>query len=85
MARCSTWSFGPKPMGSGSFYRSQHELIGVFRVGSAAHLNNIELGRHGRNRSNVWRYPGVNSFGTNRLDELKLHPTESRSRLSPTR
>jgi DNA modification methylase len=61
--------------GQGSFYRSQHELIGVFRVGSAAHLNNIELGRHGRNRSNVWRYPGVNSFGTNRLDELKLHPT----------
>ena len=61
--------------GQGSFYRSQHELIGVFRVGSAPHLNNVELGRHGRNRSNVWRYSGVNSFGTNRLDELKLHPT----------
>ena len=48
--------------GQGSFYRSQHELIGVFRVGEAPHLNNIELGRHGRSRSNVWRYAGVNSF-----------------------
>jgi hypothetical protein len=48
--------------GQGSFYRSQHELIGVFRVGEAPHLNNIALGRHGRSRSNVWRYAGVNSF-----------------------
>jgi hypothetical protein len=42
--------------GQGSFYRSAHELIGVFRVGKAAHLNNVELGRHGRSRSNVWHY-----------------------------
>src|SRR5438046_1063791 len=41
-------------MGQGSFYRSQHELVGVFRVGSEPHLNNVELGRHGRSRSNVW-------------------------------
>jgi DNA modification methylase len=61
--------------GQGSFYRSQHELIGVFRVGDAPHLNNIELGRHGRSRSNVWNYPGVNSFKAGRMDELKLHPT----------
>jgi DNA modification methylase len=61
--------------GQGSFYRSAHELIGVFRVGQAAHLNNIELGRHGRSRSNVWHYAGVNTFRAGRLDELKCHPT----------
>ena len=61
--------------GQGSFYRSQHELIGVFRVGEAPHLNNVELGRHGRSRSNVWRYAGVNSFRAGRMDELSAHPT----------
>jgi DNA modification methylase len=61
--------------GQGSFYRSQHELIGVFRVGEAPHLNNIQLGRHGRSRSNVWHYAGVNSFRAGRMDELRLHPT----------
>jgi DNA modification methylase len=61
--------------GQGSFYRSQHELIGVFRVGQGAHLNNIELGRHGRSRSNVWHYAGLNTFRAGRLDELKSHPT----------
>jgi len=61
--------------GQGSFYRSQHELIGIFRVGDQPHLNNIELGRHGRSRSNVWHYAGVNSFRAGRLDDLKSHPT----------
>jgi DNA modification methylase len=61
--------------GQGSFYRSQHELIGVFRVGEAPHLNNVELGRHGRSRSNVWHYAGVNSFRAGRMEELRLHPT----------
>jgi DNA modification methylase len=61
--------------GQGSFYRSQHELIGVFRVGDEQHLNNIELGRHGRSRSNVWHYAGVNSFRAGRLADLKSHPT----------
>ena len=61
--------------GQGSFYRSQHELIAVFQVGDAQHLNNVELGRHGRNRSNVWHYPGVNTFRKGRLDDLKSHPT----------
>jgi len=61
--------------GQGSFYRSAHELVGVFRVGKAAHLNNVELGRHGRSRSNVWHYAGVNTFRAGRLDELKYHPT----------
>jgi hypothetical protein len=61
--------------GQGSFYRSQHELVGIFRVGRQKHLNNIELGRHGRWRSNVWHYAGINSFRAGRLDELKLHAT----------
>ena len=61
--------------GQGSFYRSQHELIGVFRVGGGQHQNNVELGRHGRNRTNVWTYPGVNSFGAGRADTLAMHPT----------
>ena len=61
--------------GQGAFYRSQHEMIGVFRVGRGQHVNNVELGRHGQNRSNVWRYAGVNSFGSVRLAELESHPT----------
>jgi DNA modification methylase len=60
--------------GQGSFYRSQHELIGVFRVGTGRHQNNVELGRFGRNRSNLWTYAGANGFGTGRM-ELRLHPT----------
>jgi len=61
--------------GQGSFYRSQHEEILVFQVGSAAHRNNIELGRHGRSRTNVWKYPGANTFRKGRMDDLRLHPT----------
>jgi len=61
--------------GQGSFYRSQHELICVYKNGDAPHLNNIELGRHGRNRSNVWTYAGVNTFRKGRLDDLSIHPT----------
>jgi ParB-like chromosome segregation protein Spo0J len=61
--------------GQGSFYRSQHELIGVFRVGHGPHKNNIELGRFGRNRSNVWSYAGVNTFGRGRMEALAAHPT----------
>jgi DNA modification methylase len=61
--------------GQGSFYRSQHELIGVFRVGGHPHRNNVELGRFGRNRSNVWTYAGVNTFGRGRMEALAAHPT----------
>lgn len=61
--------------GQGSFYRSQHELIAVFRVGDRAHQNNVELGKHGRNRSNVWTYQGINSFGADRDKDLASHPT----------
>ena len=61
--------------GLGSFYRSKHELVFVFKNGAAPHINNIELGRHGRNRTNVWDYAGVNTFRPDRLEDLKLHPT----------
>lgn len=61
--------------GMGSLYRSQHELIGLFKHGTAAHLNNIQLGRHGRNRSNVLFYPGMNGFGKGRSKALQTHPT----------
>lgn len=61
--------------GQGSFYRSQHELILVFKAGDAAHINNFELGQHGRNRSNVWTYAGVNTFRAGRMEELSSHPT----------
>jgi len=60
--------------GMGSLYRSQHELVFVFKSGTAPHINNVELGKHGRYRTNVWSYAGVNSFGGNR-DDLSLHPT----------
>lgn len=61
--------------GMGSFYRSRHELIFAFKNGTAAHINSFELGQHGRNRSNVWSYRGMNGFAANRMDQLKLHPT----------
>jgi DNA modification methylase len=61
--------------GQGSFYRSQYELVGVFRVGGHPHRNNVELGRFGRNRSNVWTYAGVNTFGRGRTEALAAHPT----------
>jgi DNA modification methylase len=61
--------------GMGSLYRSQHELVFVFKAGSGAHINNVELGKHGRYRTNVWSYAGVNSFGKNRDADLAMHPT----------
>lgn len=60
--------------GMGSLYRSQHELICVFKRPGAQHRNNIELGRHGRTRTNVWEYRGVNVMGPER-HLLSLHPT----------
>jgi DNA modification methylase len=61
--------------GQGSFYRSQHELIAVFRTGGHPHRNNVELGRFGRNRSNLWTYAGANTFGKDRMKSLAMHPT----------
>lgn len=67
--------------GMGSLYRSQHEFVYVFKVGSAPHVNNVALGRYGRTRSNVWRYAGVNSFGAERDEALAMHPTVKPVRL----
>jgi DNA modification methylase len=63
--------------GMGSLYRSQHELVFVFKHGRDPHQNHIQLGRYGRNRSNVWSYPGVNSFSRSGPEGnlLALHPT----------
>ena len=61
--------------GMGTFYRSRHELVFVFKNGDAAHTNTFELGQHGRYRTNVWEYAGVNTFRAGRLDELAMHPT----------
>ena len=61
--------------GQGSFYRSQHEMVLVFKHGDAPHQNTFGLGAGGRTRSNVWRYAGVNTFRAGRMDELRMHPT----------
>jgi len=61
--------------GLGSFYGSQHELIFVWKNGRGKHSNNIQLGKHGRNRTNVWTYAGANSFGSSRQSDLAMHPT----------
>jgi DNA modification methylase len=61
--------------GMGTFYRSQHALVLVFKHGNAPHQNNFELGQRGRSRSNVWSYRGVNTFGKDRMELLGAHPT----------
>jgi DNA modification methylase len=61
--------------GMGSFYRSKHELIFVFKVGTGPHINTVQLGSTGRYRTNVWDYPGVNTIRPGRLNELSMHPT----------
>jgi DNA modification methylase len=61
--------------GMGSFYRSRHELIFLFRKPGASHLNRVELGKHGRNRANVWAYDGVNGFGAKKAKAREMHPT----------
>lgn len=70
-----TWVKGSA--GMGSLYRSQHELVLVFKKGDAPHHNNIQLGKHGRNRSNVWNYASVSAFGrhTEEGNLLSIHPT----------
>ncbi|AHB47832.1 DNA methylase N-4 [Hyphomicrobium nitrativorans NL23] len=61
--------------GMGTFYRSKHELIFVFKVGTAPHTNSFGLGETGRYRTNVWDYPGISSIGASRSEELAMHPT----------
>ena len=61
--------------GMGSFYRSKHELIFVFKVGKGPHINNIALGRYGRHRTNVWDYVSQNALNGTSKSKLALHPT----------
>jgi DNA modification methylase len=61
--------------GMGSLYRSQHELVFTYKNGTKPHINNVELGRFGRNRTNLWTYAGVNSFSKDRDAALAMHPT----------
>lgn len=61
--------------GMGAFYRSKHELVFAFKNGTAPHINNFELGQHGRYRTNVWDYAGINSMRAGRDEELAMHPT----------
>jgi DNA modification methylase len=61
--------------GMGTFYRSKHELIFVFKIGRGEHVNSFGLGQTGRYRTNVWDYPGISSAGANRHADLAMHPT----------
>lgn len=61
--------------GMGTFYRSKHEMIFVFKVGTAPHTNTFGLGDEGRYRTNVWDYAGVNTMKKGRMEELEMHPT----------
>ncbi|MGQ0589108.1 MAG: DNA modification methylase, partial [Sphingosinicella sp.] len=61
--------------GMGSLYRSQHELVVVFKKGAAPHLNNVLLGKNGRDRTNIWSFPGMGGFGKSRRKARELHPT----------
>lgn len=61
--------------GMGTFYRSKHELIFVFKHGDAPHINSFGLGETGRYRTNVWDYAGISSIGATRDAELAMHPT----------
>ena len=74
-ARLNLCVWNKSNAGMGSLYRSRHELVLVYRVGKGPHRNNIQLGKHGRNRTNVWDYPSVNTFGGSRRQDLALHPT----------
>lgn len=61
--------------GMGSLYRSQHELFPLYKKGNAPHVNNIQLGKNGRWRSNVWSYPGASSVSSDSRRGLEFHPT----------
>jgi DNA modification methylase len=67
--------WGKTNAGMGSLYRSQHELLPLFKNGGAPHVNNIELGNRGRWRSNLWTYPGASSLGSDARRGLRDHPT----------
>jgi DNA modification methylase len=64
-----------KNPGMGTFYRSRHELVFIWKSGKAAHINNFKLGQYGRTRTNVWEYAGITSMGAERLEQLAMYPT----------
>jgi DNA modification methylase len=64
-----------KTAGMGTFYRSQHEMVLIWKKGTGSHRNNFGLGEKGRHRTNVWRYPGLNGFTKGRKEQLELHST----------
>ncbi len=64
-----------KNAGMGTFYRSRHELVFVWKAGTAPHINSFELGQHGRHRTNVWEYAGITSMGAAGREQLAMHPT----------
>jgi len=74
-ARLNICVWNKSNAGMGSLYRSKHEMVAVFRVGETAHYNAVELGKNGRNRTNVWDYASVNSRRGSRRHDLDLHPT----------
>ena len=74
-ARLNLCIWNKSNAGMGSLYRSKHELVFVYRVGDAPHRNMVELGKHRRNRTNVWDYASVNSLKGSRREDLALHPT----------
>jgi len=61
--------------GMGSFYRSQYEAVCVFKKGTSSHINNVELGKNGRYRTNIWNHRGVSATNPKSLELLKFHPT----------
>jgi DNA modification methylase len=67
--------------GLGALYRSRHELVAVFKLGGAPHINNVNLGGNGRYRTNVWNYRGVNTLRKGRAEELAMHPTVKPARM----
>jgi DNA modification methylase len=73
------WS-KPNP-GMGSLYRSAHELLPIWKLGDAPHVNNVKLGKNGRSRANVWTMPGASSFGSEAREGLKSHPTVKPARM----
>ena len=71
--------------GMGSLYRSQHELLPLFKKGAASHVNNISLGKRGRHRTNLWTYPGASSLGSDARQGLQDHPTGNQPQCCRTR
>lgn len=75
LAQLSLCCWNKDNAGMGSFYRSKHELVFLFKHGTGRHINNVELGRYGRYRTTVWDYPGANSLRRGRDADLAMHPT----------